>query len=155
MGDLQVIIMRGIAGSGKTTYVRKHFPEAFVVSADHFFERDGEYRYDRVKAGEAHADCFARFCAAVEQRKPLIVVDNTNTQRWEFERYLYHAIDHGYEVRTVALTCESDVAVDRNVHGVPKEAVYRMAQRMQLTAQDMVVNTTEGEEIISEGELGL
>ena len=34
----RLIILAGCAGSGKSTYVRRQFPEALVVSADHYFE---------------------------------------------------------------------------------------------------------------------
>ena len=34
---LEAIILRGPAGSGKSTWVEKNCPDAVVVSADHFF----------------------------------------------------------------------------------------------------------------------
>lgn len=48
-----VIIMRGVPGSGKSTYVRNRYPEARVVSADRYFTdpATGEYRFDASKRG--------------------------------------------------------------------------------------------------------
>jgi hypothetical protein len=44
-----LIIVRGIAGSGKTTFVKKTFPEAAHYEADMFFEQKGEYKFDASK----------------------------------------------------------------------------------------------------------
>lgn len=34
---VEIIIMQGVSGSGKSTYIKSTFPAATVVSADHFF----------------------------------------------------------------------------------------------------------------------
>ena len=33
----EVIVMQGVSGSGKSTYIKNNLPNATVVSADHFF----------------------------------------------------------------------------------------------------------------------
>ena len=137
----KVVIMRGISGCGKSTYTRKHYPKAVVVSADHYFERNGKYEFDREKLGAAHADCFRRFNQALQKREPLIVVDNTNTRKWEMERYYDAAVKAGYQVEVVRLVCDPDKAAKRNVHQVPADAVTNMASRFEPWPGELIVHT--------------
>jgi hypothetical protein len=57
----------------------------------------------------------------------LVVVDNTHTQRWEYEQYEAAAAEAGYAVVIEELRCESAAAARRlgrrNTHGVPDAAV--------------------------------
>jgi predicted kinase len=41
----QVIVMRGLPGSGKTTHWKKFYPTASAVSSDDFFMEYGEYNF--------------------------------------------------------------------------------------------------------------
>ena len=72
-----VYIMRGVPGSGKSTIARKlaHGATAdevmnltpfhgTVVSADDFFLRNGEYRYNPKEIGIAHSYCAASYALA-------------------------------------------------------------------------------------------
>ncbi len=112
--------MRGVSGCGKSTYVAREFPEAFVVSADHFFELDeGEYAFDPNKLDEAHQDCFRRFHEAIDREEPLIVVDNTNITRAEVSPYRLAAAAAGYDVQIITLLCDPKVAAARTIHNVP------------------------------------
>lgn len=119
----EVKIIRGPSGSGKSTLIRERFPNATVVSADHFFYRDGIYEFDVTKLPEAHASCFSKFLYALRQSKPLIVVDNTAIRRWEWDNYAQAAELAGYQVNVIEMTVKSIDAVKicarRNTHGVP------------------------------------
>lgn len=127
----QVVVMRGVSGSGKSTYIGKHFPDAYVVSADHYFiGKSGEYVFDRNKLGAAHGQCKHKFLAALKKGTPLIVVDNTNTKLFEMKPYVKAAKEAGYEVSFVRLETPVSVAAKRNTHGVPEEAVQAMHDRM-------------------------
>ena len=82
-----LIIVRGIAGSGKTTFVKKTFPEAAHYEADMFFEQKGEYKFDASKLKEAHNWCRKRVYECIRNKK-LVVVSNTFTQFWEVSPYI-------------------------------------------------------------------
>lgn len=143
----ELVIMRGPSGSGKSTYTKKHLSDAVVCSADHYFERDGEYKFDRTKLGAAHGYCKGKVQTEMKKGTPLLVVDNTNTQIREMKPYVKLARKHGYTVRFVRLETPVEVAAARNTHGVPEEAVQRMAARMadipKEWGQETVVSGTE------------
>ena len=128
----QVVLMRGISGSGKSTYIKNHLPGANVCSADHFFmDKHGTYNFDRFKLGEAHRWCYRKFLTALSQGHPLIVLDNTNTQLFQFYGYAQAAWAHNYEVRAVRMDTPVEIAAARNLHGVPAAGVETMAARFQ------------------------
>jgi predicted kinase len=90
-GDL--ILLRGIPGSGKTTFANvilqqpNNNPQE-ILSADDFFEdENGEYNFDPTKLKEAHNYCQFRCSERMRQQKVRIVVANTFTQEWEMDEY--------------------------------------------------------------------
>lgn len=132
----KVLIMRGIPGSGKSTYVRDRIrnygdEQAEVCSADDFFMKGGTYAFDATKLGEAHAECFKSFMRAMAFDRALIVVDNTNIRAWELAGYVQVAKHCGYEVEIVRLDVAPGIAAERNVHGVPYDSVIRMAKNVE------------------------
>lgn len=136
-----VTILRGVSGSGKSTYTAKNFSTATVCSADLFFLKDGVYQFDATKLGNAHSWCFRQFEAALQRGDDSVVVDNTNTKLWEFKNYVQAAAKYGYEVKVVRLTVDVAVAAARNLHGVPVETVQRMQDRFQDFPGEEIVNT--------------
>lgn len=128
-----VVICRGIPGSGKSTYLKEHYPKACVCSADAFFiQDDGEYRFNSTKLSEAHGKCLRDFIyfAQKDWEDLVIAVDNTNTTATEIAPY--YAIAQAYDatIHLVNFTCDPKVAAERNVHGVPLEACKRMHNRL-------------------------
>ncbi len=126
---MKIYIMSGIPGAGKSTYVAKNFPDAFVCSADNYHMRNGEYKFDPNNIGKAHAACLRRFVGMVDGtfgRARLtafmedIVVDNTNTTVAEIAPYyaLAEAYEHDVEILSINVSLNDSA---RNVHGVPLE----------------------------------
>jgi len=130
---MKVVIMRGIPGSGKSTWVRDNAANAVVCSADHWFVNSaGEYVFNPAELKQAHQSCKDKFLAALDDNCPLIVVDNTNTQKWEFEYYVQLAEQYGCAVDIVKVPhIEASVAAARNSHGVPLAAIQRMLDRWE------------------------
>ena len=135
---MKVKILRGISGSGKSTLAKKAAKEtpSIICSADQYFiDPAGRYKFDHRKLGEAHAFCRGKFKAALELGVELIIVDNTNTQRWEFAPYIEMAKLHNYECEEIIVGRFEEAAIkiyaNRNVHGVPLEAVLKMAKRFE------------------------
>jgi len=65
----------------------------------------------------------------------MVVIDNTNTRRWEFEPYLELAEQFGYEVEkiTIGQFDESNLKVyaNRNKHKVPLDTIRKQAKRFE------------------------
>lgn len=145
MEEKTVIIMRGVPGSGKSTYARQYFPRAFLVSADLYHTDElGNYNWKGENVAAAHSWAKKQFKEALERGEALVLVDNTNTEWWEMEPYYDMAEDYGYSVKVVRMQAPPDVCSSRNVHGVPEEAVHRMHDRMEdisALIQEVVVST--------------
>lgn len=127
---MKVVIMRGVPGSGKSTYIKNNCPGAVIASADNFFMKDGEYRFNIKQIGIAHGYCFDTFTDALNAKSPLVVVDNTNVKARDMKRYVEAAQAAGYEVQIVRILCDPAKAASRNVHNVPSDIVHRMYREL-------------------------
>jgi len=141
----QVIIMQGLSGSGKSYWVNKHFPNATVVSADRFFEQGPlEYHFIPGLLGKAHAWCMGNFIYALGRGDSTIVVDNTNTERWEWESYatLAELFDYKWGVADIydspAALTDEQLAV-KNTHGVPAEAIAKQRERYEHASSEELI----------------
>lgn len=105
-----------------------------VFEADQFFMKDGEYRFNPKQLPTAHQWCRDAVEEAMMFLKPEVNVANTFTQQWEIEPYTELATSHGYEVETYHV--QGDWG---NVHGVPEEALKRMADRWQTCEGEIIV----------------
>lgn len=123
----QLIMVRGVPGTGKTTYAKALVDEYSYthLEADMYFEHDGEYRFDASQLSAAHAWCQAE-CERAMQHGENVVVSNTFCQRKEMDVYLRMAHRHNYEVEIVSLTHEYG-----SVHNVPAEKMERFRARWQ------------------------
>ena len=129
----KVVIMRGIPGSGKSTYVLENYPKAIVCSADHYhITGDGLYNWTPERSEVAHELSRHKCRLSMRAKEPLIVIDCTNTQLCEFQRYLYYAEWYGYEVEVVHMMSGGPViSWRRNVHDVPLEVIEEMIDRWE------------------------
>ena len=130
----KLIILRGLPGSGKSK-IAADYSNAVVCSADHHFERTGEYKFDPSELGMAHMLCQFKALDAMASGKELVVIDNTNVRNWEYVLYLRMADHFGYEneVRVIGGHSMEDVREysKRNVHGVPEMKILEMAYRWE------------------------
>ncbi len=142
----QVIIMRGLPGSGKSTFARKfvetindgancRFYSSSIRSTDQQFMVDGVYTFNPKLLGINHGRNFDLFCDDIENGIDIIIVDNTNIKRRDFAAYVTFAEANGYSVRE-EIVGKFDVdfvniCAKRNTHGVPLFAIERMAQNFE------------------------
>ena len=141
-----LIILRGLPGSGKDHWVRQRaaarpltgYLERVVCSADDYFVRNGDYQYDPKKLAQAHEACkglCVRTMLEVSTRnyaRSEIIINNTNTERWEYEVYELLAELAGYQVRYVNLYdggCTDEELAQRNQHGLCLEKIRQMRER--------------------------
>lgn len=130
---MKVVILSGPSGSGKSTWAAKTYPDAIVVSADHFFiDGDtGVYQFDPSKLAVAHAECMKQFLLSLQCDGKVVVVDNTNIHHWERDNYDLAAKLMGWSVDIEFFNVRTVSAIRkcaaRNAHGVPLDVVARMA----------------------------
>lgn len=118
-------IVRGVPGSGKTTYCKKEL-HITPYEADDFFMVGGKYEFKPEQLAQAHKYCQTNVEWAMKSDTQYIAVANTFTRAWEIKPYLDLAKVYGYEV--VIHTCTGNY---QNVHGVPEEVINRMKERFE------------------------
>jgi len=132
-------ILRGLPGTGKSMLAKNLVNGGRIFSTDDLFMVDGEYQFDPSKLGEYHAENLRRATSFMEQtfhypEPPTVVIDNTNTQHWEYEGYVQAAKDYNYMVQVITVDWKAEdipLYAERNSHGVPEEAIRRMADRWE------------------------
>ncbi len=131
-------IVRGIPGSGKSTFAKMLVGEDFLVcEADKYFidKETGEYNFDFTKITEAHKFCqdtvetYMKDSLVNDQFYREIVVSNTFTQEWEMEHYIELAKKYEYTVFTIIVENRHG---GKNVHGVPDEVLTKMRERFEI-----------------------
>lgn len=138
------IIMRGIPGSGKSTWVNKNFRDALIPSVFHVYSTDwyftddeGFYRFNPEKLSENHNRCledFASMTINLSRRNVpdrTLIVDNTNVRLFEIAPYYRIAEAFGYAVEIVWVQCDVQRAIARNVHDVPENIIRNMANSFE------------------------
>ena len=136
-------LFRGLPGSGKTTAAREWLARmggGVLLEADQFFtDEAGVYRFDPARVGEAHTWTQQNLIRALDKGASHIAVANTFTQAWELDPYMgivraygqRSGHDVGWKVITVRTNLSPAQLAARNVHGVPVEAIERMATRWE------------------------
>lgn len=138
----KVVILRGLPGAGKSTYIKnvlEKLGQVFVCSADHFFMVGGKYTFNPLQLGDAHASCLRSFTQRLlgQRADDVIVVDNTNLSVAEFAPYAALTLAYKAELEIVTIECGWQTAAGRNVHGVPMNSYSRMERALVKGTQDM------------------
>jgi predicted kinase len=119
-------LVRGLPGAGKSTFAK--LLGGIHIEADHYFMKDGEYKFDASKLKQAHEHCRTSTEGWMMEGYN-IVVSNTFTQEWEMYAYYELAEKYGYRVHSVIVENRHDGI---NVHGCPVEKVKEMKNRFEI-----------------------
>jgi predicted kinase len=122
---MELVLIRGLPGSGKTTMATRDFPGYAHFEADQFFEYADGYKFDASKLADAHAWC-QKTTQHVLSMGQSVVVSNTFTQYWEMRPYLDMAKYLNVPVRILVATGNYT-----SVHGVPEAAIAAMRRRWE------------------------
>jgi len=128
-------IVRGLPGSGKSTFARSIAKPYQIFEADQYFMKRGKYTFDMSKLKDAHDDCKQRVARRMRENLfnsiffNTIVVSNTFTQDWEMKYYRNIGRRYGYKVHTIIVENRHNGV---NIHGVPEDNVQIMEDRFEI-----------------------
>ena len=136
----EMIIIRGIPGSGKSSIAEEYASKGYAVLStdDYFTDANGLYVFDGSKISIAHAWNRGRARLLLSAGILNIVIDNTNTQAWEYSTYIDLAKTHKYDVkiiRVIAVNKDGDEIQRANFysannrHNVPLDVITKMIAR--------------------------
>jgi len=134
-----IIIIRGLSGSGKSTFADTICGDdetKISVSADDFFvDEQGNYNFNPDQIAEAHDWCKDQVRTYLLEGFETICVANTFTKRWEVEPYLQIASENNCNVHVVSLfdagMNDAQLAA-RCVHNVPINSIRSQRKRWEM-----------------------
>lgn len=138
----KLYILRGIPGSGKSTYGKKIVDNAIdaglsaiKIEADDFFIKDGKYNWNPKLIGMAHKWCQDNVRKALHLYD-VVVVANTSLSLTDVKTYIKIANEEYVDFEVVAIHGNH-----QNVHNVPEETLKKMREKMVDFPGETIVNT--------------
>ena len=122
----KLVIVRGLPGSGKSTFAQTMFPTYVHAEADQYFVQNGEYVWNSSRVHNAHSYCYNKVKEALYNGKD-VVVSNTFVTRNEITDYLefeYFVLDLEVYVFELHTSFTS-------IHNVPDETIAKMKDKWQ------------------------
>lgn len=158
----RLILMQGKPATGKTTVAEaiEHFARdtdacegwpidtgPIIVSADAYLWDGPEYVATVERIVAAHQQCEAATELLMEDRAPLIIVDNTNIKFNWAKKHIQLAYRHGYDIQVVRVEASWNLQVNQNDirsedRKVPLEH-YRWAAMEDLLCESCVQSFSE------------
>ena len=145
MNELNLILLRGVSGSGKTT-VAQLFTDAVLISTDDYFmipNAEGVLQYqfdanslvvnhqkcqDEVESAMRHVESQDEFLDDMVTVTCTIVVHNTFTQEWEMDAYYKLAETYGFTVHTLIVENRHG---SQSTHDVPLDLIEKQRDRFE------------------------
>jgi predicted kinase len=126
--DKILYIVRGIPGSGKSTFAKTLGGQHYEADM-YFIDENGDYNFDVTKIKDAHQWCQSFVKTDMILEYPKIVVSNTSTQEWEMKPYFDLAKEFGYTVFAIIVENRHG---GKNQHDVPEDKIEQMINRFEV-----------------------
>ena len=131
-----LIIIRCVAGSGKSSFANLIWQSEVIFEADKYFYKDGTYQFDKNKLHDAHKWCQKQVEEAMilhdtskGQYCAEIIVSNTSTTEKEMQPYIDLAKKYDYKVTSLIVENRHG---GKSIHSVPEETIEKMKQRFEI-----------------------
>ena len=139
----ELVIMRGIPGSGKSTEAEKRVGSGVIHSTDTLIEATGDYAGHFAKMIESgdwsahsrmHTQNFKNAMESIKNGISPVIIDNTNIKASEPKKYVETALMLGIDEKNITFVdvgdggCTAEVLAERNTHNVPLETIERMIE---------------------------
>lgn len=118
-------LVRGIPGSGKSTFAKHAFPGALLLENDMFLMEDGVYKWSPEKVKAAVSLCMKTAKMALENKSD-VVIANTFTKLRYVEAYSKLASEVGASFKVYR--CNGNF---KNVHNVSDSVVQSFKDSME------------------------
>lgn len=101
---LELVIIRGLPGSGKTTMAKEQFPDHLLCEADQFFtDEEGNFKFDNARIREAHEFCHNKANDALNIGKSVVVANQFRRLK-EMQAYVTLADLYGASLKVYECT---------------------------------------------------
>ena len=149
-----LIILRGLPGSGKTSYIKHVIEENDVVnyticSAFYHFKEGLVYKYNPRQLPQAYNSCWKDFLEALDTQSTYIFVNNPNAEKWEYENYIFLGRKFGYTIEIVEIDCPGSGYIDyfqkRSRHNIPIHTVKAIGEKWEDDSCAKIVSCYESD----------
>lgn len=129
---MKVYILRGVSGSGKSTFAAKWVREvdARVFSTDNYFMKDGKYDFNKDLLSLYHNRNllgFTEYLIDFSDTSKTVIVDNTNLRMFEIAPYYRLAEAFDCDPEIIWFVASNPVSV----HGVTNEMIESQTRNIE------------------------
>ena len=139
----ELVIMRGIPGSGKSTMAKSLVRKGRIHSTDDVIESQGDYdkfftdmkeSKDFSPLARAHSTNYKNIVKSISEGVSPVIVDNTNIKANEAKQIVVKALEMGLSDNNISIVdmgtngLTAEVLADRNTHGVPLDKIKSMIE---------------------------